>query len=90
MDIVDAAGRHDPHGANGPDRFHVGLTVHLDDHGHVTPVEPSMPGASRDATLFRIVLGAAGEPVDIDRQHPTFRRRDGTHLQLHSKRPGAP
>jgi hypothetical protein len=67
MDLFDLASRHDPAKASAPDRYHVAVVLHTDEAGHIQPVEPCPPGATCDATFYRLVMGAKGEPLDIGR-----------------------
>jgi hypothetical protein len=67
MDLLDLALRHHPAKASAPDRYHVAVIMNLDEHGHVRPVEPIPPGATCDATFYRIVMGTQAEPLDIGR-----------------------
>lgn len=72
MDLVDGGTRRDPRRPAGPDRFHLALTLHADEHGHIRPVEPMPAGATCDAAVYRLVLGSEGQPLDIGRSSRTW------------------
>lgn len=72
IDLLDQGRRRNPATAAAPDRHTVALALHLDEHGHVRPVDPMPPGATCDATVFRLVLDADGMPLDIGRASRTW------------------
>lgn len=72
VDLCDGDLRRGSGNRRAPDRHRIALTMQVDDHGNIVPVG-HMPAASTcDAELFRLVIGAKGEVLDIGRTSRTW------------------
>jgi hypothetical protein len=83
MDLVTRAARRAPGEVTAPDRYRVGIVFPLG--------TDTVPAAACDADLYRIVLGADGEPLDVGRttkRWTTAIRRAITHRDGHCTFPG--
>jgi hypothetical protein len=83
IDLVSRAARRAPGEVSSPDRYRVGI---------IFPAGvDAVPGAACDADLYRIVLGAHGEPLDVGRttrRWTTAVRRAITVRDRHCTFPG--
>jgi hypothetical protein len=61
VDLCAQSLRHEPSDASAPDRYRVAVVVPWD------ATEPDRPVGACDCTAYRVVLGAAGEVLDIGR-----------------------
>ncbi len=72
VDLADQDQRTKPGQRTRPDRYHVALTMSVDEQGNIAPVGPQPGGALCDSALHRLVLGPAGQPLDIGRLERTW------------------
>lgn len=67
VDVVDAALRADGAKRHGPDRYSIALTFRVNPDGTVASDGNVPPGAACDSSIFRLVVGAEGEVLDVGR-----------------------
>jgi hypothetical protein len=83
VDLVTRAARRAPGEISAPDRYRVAVIIPAD--------TDNIPAAACDADLYRLVLGADGEPLDVGRttrRWTTAIRRAITHRDGHCTFPG--
>jgi hypothetical protein len=83
VDLVTRAARRAPGEISAPDRYRVAVIIPAD--------TDEIPAAACDADLYRLVLGADGEPLDVGRttrRWTTAIRRAITHRDQHCTFPG--
>jgi hypothetical protein len=83
VDLVTRAARRAPGELSAPDRYRVAVVI--------TAHAELLPAAACDADLYRLVLGADGEPLDVGRttrRWTTAIRRAITHRDQHCTFPG--
>ncbi|MEZ5264845.1 MAG: hypothetical protein R2755_24350 [Acidimicrobiales bacterium] len=85
VDLCDADLRRDPDRRRAPDRHRIAVMLQADAEGNIAPVGHLPTASTCDAELFRLVLGAEGEVLDVGRATRTWSaaqadgiiRRDG-------------
>ncbi|MEZ5231112.1 MAG: hypothetical protein R2749_00110 [Acidimicrobiales bacterium] len=85
VDLCDADLRRDPDRRRAPDRHRIAVMLQADAEGNIAPVGHLPAASTCDAELFRLVLGAEGEVLDVGRATRTWSaaqadgiiRRDG-------------
>lgn len=72
VDIADQDLRAKAGQRSRPDRYHLALTMTVDDQGNIQPVGPLPAGALCDTALYRLILGPEGQPLHIGRLDRTW------------------
>ncbi len=72
VDLCAADLRRHPGDRSRPDRHHIALTMHVTNDGELARVGSFPPAATCDSSIYRLVLGAAGQVLDVGQAQRTW------------------
>ncbi|MDH4146938.1 MAG: HNH endonuclease, partial [Acidimicrobiia bacterium] len=81
VDLADSNLRREPSERSTPNRHSIALTVQADEHGIWSRPPDFPPGATCDATFYRLVLGQHGEILDVGRATRSWDGPIGTAIR---------